>query len=112
MPGKLGYSGLTTLFGVRLVFDADRKHVLDAALSRYRDGNGTTLGEEKLSIYVVIKSREVDALFVADAAHVHGSQLAITRDGFAARADGMAGLGACEYPDVRAARLPGRPHGK
>src|SRR5215472_7778502 len=97
MPSEIEAYGDTTLFGIRVLFDANRQDVLDMALNLFPQNEGGAAIDEAISIYVVLRTYDVKAS-VPERMHLAPNELNIVRDGVFVQADGARGRGACVFP--------------
>ena len=97
MPSEIEAYGDTTLFGIRVLFDANRQDVLDMALNLFPQDEGGAVIDEAISIYVVLRTYDVKAS-VPERMHLAPKELNIVRDGVFVQADGERGRGACVFP--------------
>ena len=84
-----------TMFGVRVVFDAENGDALEVARAIYTQWDQPGLFDGTSVVHVVLKEYSVNENPSADTSHVEGSLLAITSNGISAQADGVAGKGQC-----------------
>jgi hypothetical protein len=97
MPSEIEAYGDTTLFGIRVLFDANRQDVLDMALNLFPQDESDAAIDEAISIYVVLRTYDVKAS-VPERMHLAPKELSIVSDGVFVQADGERGRGACVFP--------------
>jgi hypothetical protein len=102
MPSEIEAYGDTTLFGIRILFDANRQDVLDMALNLFPQSESGAAINEAISIYVVLRTYDVKAS-VPERMHLAPKELNFVRDGIFVQADGERGRGACVFPSESAA---------
>jgi hypothetical protein len=96
MPSEIQIYGDTTLFGIRVCFESDRRETLDAALALYPLRDDVSMQVQP--VYIVLKTYDVKAL-PSDSVRVDGMELSIVRDGIVLQADGMRQRGVCIFPN-------------
>jgi hypothetical protein len=101
MPSEIEAYGDTTVFGIRILFDANRQDVLDLALNLFPQNESDEAIDEQISIYVVLRTYDVKAT-VPERMHLAPKDLNIVRDGVFVQADGERGRGACVFPSESA----------
>jgi hypothetical protein len=95
MPSEIEAYGDTSLFGIRVMFDAGNRDLLATALALF-PRNDDALGCVD-SVYVVLRTYDVNER-VAESALLAHRQLSIVRDGIFLQVDGERGRGACVFP--------------
>lgn len=91
-----GFSGETTLFGIRVSFESNSLKALNSSLSLFPQCNLHGSVSPKLSVYVVLAAE--DAYRPAMELHqIHARRLHIIRNEIELRADGESGRGVCVF---------------
>ena len=96
MPSEIQIYGDTTLFGIRVCFESDRRETLDAALALYPLHDDASVQAQP--VYIVLNTYGVKES-PSDNVRVDGMELSIVRDGIVLQADGARRRGTCLFPN-------------